>query len=302
MGCWMNWKRGEVRIFDLHSDILYDLYRSKAEGINNRFENYHVPRLKNSFVKGGLWTLYSPEDFDLINALKTALAEVNPELLPDFRIIFGLEGLRNLRLEDLDEVYNLGIRHAMLTWNEENIYATGVRGNPARGITWLGKRLLSKMEELGMIIDLSHLNEKSFFEVLEYTNKNIIYSHGNVKELCDVPRNLSTEQMRRLKEADGLFGLSLVRFFISTEPENQNLNYFLDHLDRAVEIMGIDNVAFGFDFMDYLTDENENLDEVPDVTALGFLIAGMKKRGYRDFEIRKICYDNIYQRFANIII
>lgn len=278
------------------------MYRSKVKGKSNRFENYHVPQFLNSPVRGGLWTLYSPDEFNLKEALEIALSEIKLDLLPGFQVILGLEGLRNLKFEDLEAIYELGIRQAMLTWNEENIYATGIKGNPARGLTPLGKKLLSKMEELDMIIDLAHLNEKSFFEVLEYTNKNIIFSHGNLKELCPVPRNLSLEQLKRLKEADGLLGLTLVRYFISINPKEQNLEHFLNHLERAVEIMGVDNVAFGFDFMDYLSDENENIDEIPNQTYLGLLLDGMKKRGFTENEIQKICYDNVYQRFKNKMI
>ncbi len=281
---------------------MYDLYRFKIQGVNRRFENYHVPQFLNSPVQGGLWTLFSPAEFNLKKALKIALSEVKLDLIPGFKIILGLEGLRNLQFEYLDAIYELGIRHAMLTWNEENIYATGIKGDPKRGITPLGKKLLSKMEELDMIIDLAHLNEKSFFEVLEYTNKNIIFSHGNLKELCLHPRNLSLEQLKRLKEADGLLGLTLVRYFISINPKEQNLDFFLNHLERSVEIMGVDNVAFGFDFMDYLSDENENIDEISDQTHLRLLLEGMKKRGFTEFEIQKISYDNVYQKFKNKMI
>src|SRR5690606_34761943 len=127
----------------------------------------------------------------------TALKEIDLNLLPGFQVILGLEGLRNLQKpEDIEVLYNLGFRHAMLTWNEENKYAGGVKADPNYGLTDQGKKLLSLMEKLDMIIDLAHLNEKSFFDVLGYTQKNIIYSHGNVKEICDHPRNVNTKQMK----------------------------------------------------------------------------------------------------------
>jgi membrane dipeptidase len=291
-----------MKIFDIHSDLLYDLYQAVNKGIKNRFVDYHVPRFLNSPVKGGVWTLYSPVEFDLLAAVKSAIPEIKLNLLSDFQIILGLEGLRNLKLEDLDELYKLGIRHAMLTWNEENIYATGVRGKSSRGLTKLGKALLSRMEELDMIIDLSHLNEKSFYDVLEVSNKNIIFSHGNLRDLCNVPRNLFLEQMKSLKEVDGIIGLSLVKYFISEDPEKQNLDFFLNHLDRAVEVMGVDNLAFGFDFMDYFPNTDDNISEVPDITHLGLLIDGMKKRGYSETDIKKISYENFYQRFKDKIL
>ncbi|NLD25733.1 MAG: hypothetical protein GX661_00050 [Acholeplasmataceae bacterium] len=289
-----------MKIFDLHSDILYDLYKHYPK-VKERFCEYHLPRLKISPVRGGIWALYSPNDFALPEAVEKALSGIDRNALEDFDLVFGLEGLRNLQIEDFDRLYDLGFRHASLTWNEENIYATGVRGPKSRGLTSLGKKLLSKMVEHEMIIDLSHLNEKSFDDVLDYTNKNIIFSHGNIREICNHPRNLSRRQLLRLKEADGLLGLSLVRYFISAKPEEQNVNTFLSHLDAAVEIMGIDNLAFGFDFMDYFNDENSNLDEIPDSTRLGVLLDALKQKGYSDEDIEKISYRNFYDRFHHLI-
>ena len=160
------------------------------------------------------------------------------------------------------------------------------------------------MIELDMIIDVAHLNEKSFFDVLSYTNKNIIFSHGNVKELCDHRRNLTLDQLKALKEVDGLFGLTLAKNFVSKAKDKQTLEYFLDHVDRAVEIMGIDNVMFGFDFMDYLEEgfNDANLYEVNSAFDAYKIIDGLKKRGYSDEDINKICYNNFMNRYSKHLI
>lgn len=293
----------EIKIFDTHSDMLYDLARRKLAGVNNRFEDYHVKQLKDSAIGGALWTMYSPDDFNLIEHLKIAINEIKMQNLPNFKVILGLEGLRNLQnIEDLDEIYKLGFRHAMVTWNEENKYATGAKSNPERGITEVGKKLYKHMEELGMIIDLAHLNEKSFYEALEVVNKNIIYSHGCVKKLCNHPRNVTDDQMRALKKVDGLLGLTLANNFVNEDPAKQDLEHFLDHVDAAREIMGIDNLCFGFDFMDYLSEfPNCNIADVPDAPHAHLIIEGLRKRGYSETDIRKICFDNFYRRYKDMI-
>lgn len=294
-----------MKVFDAHTDILYDLYISKKNNIERRFVDVHVKQLQNSVIKGGLWTLYSPDKFDLIEAVKIALAEIDMSYLPGFELVLGLEGLLNLeKVEDIDILYNLGIRHAMLTWNEENKYATGVAGPKEHGLTSEGKKLLDRMIELDMIIDVAHLNEKSFYDVLSYTNKNIIFSHGNVKDLCDHRRNLTLDQLKALKEADGLFGLTLAKNFVSKEVDKQTLSYFLDHVDYAVEVMGIDNVMFGFDFMDYLEEgfNDANLREVNSAPDAYKIVEGLKLRGYSDEDIKKICYNNFVNRFKRHII
>lgn len=290
------------KIFDLHTDFLYDLYTKKSKGINNRFA-YHVNQLKQSPIKGGIWTMYSPDDFDLIKACEVALAEIDMNELPGFQVILGLEGLRNLHnIDDLDKLYALGFRHAMLTWNEENKYAGGVKAPQESGLTPLGKKLIRKMEELDMIIDLAHLNEKSFFDILKITSKNIIYSHGNVRALCNHPRNVTDEQMLALKAVDGLLGLTLAGSFVSEKQEEKDIDHFLKHLDYAVKIMGIDKVCFGFDFMDYFDEGNKNLNDFPDATYANVLLKKMKEHGYSDEEINKIAFDNFYRRYHNKII
>lgn len=290
-----------MRFFDIHTDILHDL-NSHFPKQRERFLNYHLPQLQKSSLRGGIWTLYSPQDFNLLKALNNALSGIVWEELPDFDIVLGLEGLRNLRIEDLEEVYQLGFRHAMLTWNEENIYATGVSGSKDRGLTSEGKKLLRKMEGLDMIIDLAHLNEKSFDDVLDFTDKNIIFSHGNLREFCDVSRNLSKRQLKRLREADGLLGLTLVGGFISLEQTKQNLDNFLVHLEAAIDIMGIDNIAFGFDFMDYFDGGNFNIEEIPDASVLSKLVEVLEKRGFSEEDLKKISYENFYRRYQDKII
>ena len=293
-----------AKIFDIHSDLLYDLWQSKLKGIENRFEEMHVKQLKDSSISGGVWTVYSPDDFDLFAAVSCALEQIDMKKLPGFKVVLGLEGLRNLeKVEDIDKLYEMGFRHAMVTWNEENKYATGAKANPERGITEEGKKLYKRMQELGMIIDLAHLNEKSFYEALEIVDKNIVYSHGCLKEFCGHVRNVTKDQMLALKKVDGLLGLTLANNFVDDNKENQNLEHFLNHVDEAVKVMGIDNVCFGFDFMDYLSEfPNSNIKEVASASDAYRIIDGLKERGYTEEEINKICYDNFYRRYKDKIV
>lgn len=292
------------KIFDIHSDMLYDLYTSKCKGIENRFNDYHVYQLNNSVIKGSIFTMYSPNDFDLLEACNIALNEIKLNKLNNFKVVLGLEGLRNLKcVEDIDKLYDLGFRHAMLTWNEENKYATGAKANPNRGITEEGKRLLLRMQEKGMIIDLAHLNEKSFFEALEIVNQNIIYSHGNCKSLCEHVRNVTDKQMKALKKVDGLLGLTLANNFVDPVKENQTMDKFLEHVKHAIDIMGVDNICFGFDFMDYLDDfPNSNLECVNNASLAYRIIEGLEKIGLSNDDIEKICYLNFYNRYKDKIV
>ncbi len=291
------------RFFDIHSDMLYDLNQKALGNNHNHFASFHVPQLIASNVKASIWTMYSPDDFDLIAACERAMKEINLKLLPEFEVILGLEGLRNLKqVEDIDVLYKMGFRHAMLTWNEENKYATGAKADPSHGLHEEGRRLIRRMEVLDMIIDLAHLNEKSFYDVLAMTQKNIINSHGNVKSLCNHVRNLTDDQMRALRKVDGLMGLTLANNFVSPNKEEQDLEHFLNHVDYAVSIMDVDHVCFGFDFMDYLSEfPNSNLTDVDNATKVYKIALGLKQRGYTETEIDKMCYLNFYRRFQQKI-
>lgn len=293
------------KIFDCHCDVLYDLWTRRAQGIKNRFSDYHVNQLRNSSIGGALWTMYSEFDFDLIEACKISLEELKnkDELLPDFPVILGLEGLRNIHeISELDTLYDMGFRHAMVTWNEENKWATGAKSNPERGFTSEGIKLLKHMEEKGMIIDLAHTNEKSFYDALKVVNKNIIYSHGLCKVYCDHPRNLTDEQLNALKEKNGLFGITLAKSFIAKEEEDRTFEMFKKHVRHAIDIMGVDNICFGFDFMDYLSEfPNSNLKDVSDATFSFRIIDMLEEMGFNSEDIDKMCYKNFFNRFGHLV-
>ncbi len=290
----------KFKIFDAHTDILFDVYEKSLEGNSNRFNEYHQPQLKNN-VTGGIWAFYSPKEYDLLHVLKTSKELVN---LKDYEVILGIEGLLNLKsVDDLKEIYNMGYRHMMLTWNEANDYATGIKGPADRGVTKEGYKVLDFMINHDMIIDLSHLNEKSFWDVVNYTDKNIILSHSNLKSFHDHPRNITDEQLYKLKEINALLGLTLVGSFLDEDREKRTLDEFMKHLNKAISVLGIDNVCFGFDFMDYFSyKQTANLEDLKNALELQNLIDKLTEHGYSDEEIEKLTYYNIVNRFSHHII
>ena len=249
-----------MKVYDSHSDIFYNLAFRKE---NDPFGKYHLDDLKKGNIVGGIWVVYSDADFDVIEAYKRALEKYEP-YKEQFDVIYGLEGLRNVKtLEELDTLYKMGIRHAMLTWNEENHLATGAKANPERGITDLGIEFIRYMNEHDMIIDVSHLNEKSFYEVLAQKPKILIASHSNAYALSNHVRNLRDEQLIALKEAGGMVGAVAARNFVSKNKEEQNCKGFVKQIEYLVKFMGIDNVMLGLDMMNFLSDfDNSNLDDL----------------------------------------
>lgn len=227
-------------------------------------------------------------------------------------IIIGMEGLSFIgdNIDWINTMYMFGARHASLTWNEENDLATGVRGNPDRGLTSLGEKAIKRIEDLGIILDVSHLNDKSFWDVAKIASKPLIASHSNCRALCNNKRNLTDDQLRFIKEINGVVGLNAFSDFVSDIKEDRDLLHLADHIDHMVDIMGIDHIGFGFDFCDYLEgdtmssfaeEESANTRNFEDITKVPSLIDELRSRGYKDSDIEKISYKNYFRIIKEIL-
>lgn len=282
-----------MKIYDSHSDIFDNLYTRTKEGVKDPFLNYHLDDLRKGNIVGGIWVVYSENDFDIIDAYTTALKAYEP-YKDEFDVILGLEGLRNVpNLDTFEKLYKMGIRHAMLTWNEANHLATGIKGNPEYGITPLGKKFIKFMNENKMIVDVSHLNEKSFYDVLNEKPEILIASHSNAYALSNHPRNLKDEQLIALREAGGMIGVVAARNFVSRDKEKQNIKGFVDQIEYIIKFMGIDNIMFGFDMMNFLDEfDNSNLDDLQSHADVLKVIEELKIRNFTEEDIDKICYKN----------
>lgn len=322
-------------IFDCHGDIWTDVTVQRDNGMKDVIKNRHLNRFNSGDIIGGIFVLWIDPPHDenpkkrLVEMISATSTEImgNQDILRiilgkgDFdkaleeeklAVIIGLEGLSGIgdNIDLLNALYMFGVRHASLTWNEENLLATGVRGNPERGVTALGEKAIHLMEKLGIIIDVSHANDKTFWDVYEKTTKPFIASHSNCRALCNVKRNLSDEQLKAISERDGLVGLNSFNEFVHLDKDKQDLEHLVNHLDHMVDIMGIDHVCFGFDFFDFL--ENNTTDDFVEGDTIGTkdfenaskthnLIAEMKKRGYSEEDIEKVSYKNFYRIIEELI-
>ena len=312
-------------IFDAHGDILTDIFDEARKGNTNSFRSKHYPKYILGNVTQGIfvnWTdpnncnqSYFDAVFDIaIDELKrnsdiVSICYKYEDLIQannqnKLGIILGIEGVKYLsKPEDIIKLYQKGIRHVGLTWNEANSYAGGV-SFPEHGLTGKGRRLLHIMQDLHMIIDLSHANPKSFDEILSATKGPIIISHGNVKALCDHPRNYTDEQLLKIKSRNGVVGLCAVANFISKDPELQTITYLAKHIDYLVKLIGIDHVGLGLDVCYYLS-EGKTSTGVKGLEAIAEaknIITELKLLGYKDLEIDKITHLNFQRVIKDVLI
>ena len=228
-------------------------------------------------------------------------------------IVTGMEGLSQIG-EDIDMINyfydEVGVRHAMLTWNELNALATGWPVDVTRGLTEAGKKAVKRIQDLGMVMDVSHLNDKCFWGVIDLAQGPIIASHSNARSVCPAMRNLTDDMLKAIAKTGGLVGMNSMREFISEKHDEQNVEHLADHVEYIADLIGIDHIGLGFDFDDYLGGEalktfsdhvdSPSGDGISNEAEAKNILAVLKKRGYSQEDLDKIGYKNFYRVFKEV--
>lgn len=191
-------------------------------------------------------------------------------------------------LNILRSLYLLGVRSIGLTHNPNTWASTGNdEGETGGGLTKFGVQLVTEMNSLGMLVDVSHISERGFWDVLEVSNAPIIASHSNCQTLCNHSRNLSNEQLKAIAANGGVVGITLVTGFLSEDGWNKIPPFaqLLNHIEYAIDIAGIDHVGIGSDF-----DGGGEL--LKDASEYHRITRGLCERGYTEVDIKKILGEN----------
>ena len=210
-------------------------------------------------------------------------------------VILSLEGSSSIdaEFEALDALHQQGLRCLALTHNSTNQFASGCEEKVDKGLTALGEQLLDYAKEKHLIIDLVHIGERSFWDVLDTTQLPVFVSHSNSKRICNHFRNLTDDQISAIAERDGLIALNFISEFIDTE--KATLDGLIDHADLVIELTSIKNVALGPDFYAYFNADWEYVEDVDNPTELYRVSDKLSERGYSKREIEAICYENIFR-------
>ena len=212
--------------------------------------------------------------------------------------LLTLEGGEALagELSVLRALYRLGVRGLTLTWNGRNELADGVgESGSGGGLTNFGKSVVREMNTLGMLVDVSHLAEPGFWDVLAASGQPVIASHSNCRALCDHPRNLSDDQLRALGRKGGVAGITFVPEFLADR--EAALEHVLNHIDHAVKVGGLDTVGLGSDF-----DGTDNLPHgLSDCTFYPEITRGLIERGYGEEPVRKILGGNFLRVIRQVL-
>lgn len=160
--------------------------------------------------------------------------------------ILSLEGCSAIGedVTKLTAVLDAGVKLVGLTWNEENAVAHGAEQDATLGLKPFGKEVIQLLNERDIIIDVSHLNEQSFWDVLPLA-KHIIASHSNARALCDHPRNLTDAQAKALVEAGGHIHVVYFPLFIG---KGAILDHLVGHVEHLAKLVGVEHIGLGSDF------------------------------------------------------
>lgn len=223
------------------------------------------------------------------------LAKSTVDLVANFgagkkSIMLGIENGAALegKIENLRHFADRGIVYMTLCHNGDNDICDSAKGEGTHnGISEFGKEVVKEMNRLGVMVDMSHASEKSFYDAIQLSEYPIICSHSSCRALCDHPRNLTDDQMRALAEKGGVMQVTLYNGFLRTDGK-ATIEDFMNHLEHAIEVMGIDHVGIGTDF-----DGDGGVPGVANAAELSQVTRRLLDRGYSYDDIQKIWAMNI---------
>lgn len=320
-------------IADAHTDLLLELaHREHKLGETNVFARTWLPLLE----AGGVVLQVCPIFVDLelqpegslreslrqVTAFQHALRESPGRVLAirtradldavergeRIGLMLALEGVEPFGYEvaTADLFWELGLRMAGLTWNRRNPFADGAAEEG--GLSRLGRALLERFAELGVILDLSHASPRLFDECLESYQGRVCVTHAGCRAVTETPRNLSDEQLRALAERDGVFGLMLHPLAI--DPQRPTIDRVVDHLDHAVSVLGPERVCLGGDWTRRLHElmpapappdglmppglaEGTTIEGLAGAEDYPVLVQALDERGWDAEQLHAVCCDNL---------
>lgn len=352
----------DALVIDTHNDVLYQSVM-RGKDIGKRISSGHtdLPRIREGGIDVQVFAVWCNDKYgkgtafayankqidglmEVIHnhpneiALATTAADISAITAQGKIAAFiGVEGGHMIegRIDYLDSLFARGARYLTLTWNNSTEWASSASDesrNPKKlkhkGLTAFGRQVIHRMNELGMMVDLSHVGRQTFFDAIETTTKPVIVSHSNAYALMAHPRNLQDDQIKAVVENDGVICLNFYSGFLdpvhytkinrlyekhvgdtvkrSTDAKFDRLpaeakkalrpplSLLLDHIDYMVKTAGIDHVGIGSDF-DGISSTPIGLDDCSDLPNL---TAGLLQRGYTETDIRKILGENVLRVLA----
>lgn len=309
-------------LIDTHNDFIWQVYKKGVDfGRDNRSTQSDLPK----FIEGGVdvqvFAVWIPtkkvrQSYAFTIAQIDRLKIIEEENIEEFEFADSFEDMKRILeekkmcgligieggtaigndLDKINEFYELGVRYIGLTWNNSNNIGTSARDEYKKGLegglTEFGFEVVKRMDEVGMLIDVSHLGEGTFWDVIETTKNPIIASHSNCYSLHPHYRNLTDEQIKAIADGGGVIDVNFHNGFLGAA----TVDKVVDHIDYIKELVGVDYVGIGSDFDGGI---NPPVD-LYDATQYPEITRELVERGYTEEEIRKILGLNFIRVFKQV--
>lgn len=318
-----------IPIVDLHCDTIMALYQNKDKELSSNDLQIDINKLIKGNYLAQVFAMFvylkAGNPFNICNEMielfyseikknkdKIAVALNYEQLLKNqekglLNAILSIEegGVIDGILSNVDYFYALGVRMICINWNfyngigYPNFKLTEkpdfTKPNTELGLTQFGLDVIKRMEKLGMIIDVSHLSDKGFWDVYNNTTKPFIASHSNARSVCNHVRNLSDEMIKALASRGGVIGLNFCTNFISSDASITYTKDIVKHAIHIISVGGIDSLAIGTDF-----DGIDRTTEIDNAGEMNKLYDAFKEEGLTDLDIEKIFYKNFLRVFKEV--
>jgi membrane dipeptidase len=328
-------------IIDMHFDLPMDLYekREHRDVLETEFlvefetgnisvvgaaiyiEDRYLPQNGLRVALDQIARLYaettSSERFSICKSYREIQAARGTGKIAFLITMEGIEPL-GADLNQLRVFYELGVRSIGLTHARTNAAGHGgvfaASGSPREGLSVFGREVVRECDTLGVIIDLAHINPAGFEEILSITTKPPIVSHTNVRRYYDIERNIGDEQIKMIGKRRGVIGVNSI--LVSPREDESTLDRYVDHIEHIANLIGIDGVAIGFDFFEFIYRQWPESRQkelaakfttphfIPDLTNHSHarnLVRRLIERGLSDIDIEKILHRNWLRIFEEVL-
>ena len=314
-----------MRIIDMHCDTLIEGWRKPERSFYDGDTSINLKLLKENGSLLQFFAMYlsrnemkTMDSYDILKGIygyyQTQMEKYSDIIKPVYSAQDVLENekkglLSSLltvedgvfidgKIERVQEVYDMGVRLITLMWNFENSVGFPCSDEPEahlKGLKPFGIEVVEKMNELGMIIDVSHMSEGGFYDVARYSKKPFVASHSCARALCNHRRNLTDDQLKTLGNAGGIAGVNFECSFLKEGSNCATYDQIIEHLLYMKDKAGIDAVGFGSDF-----DGIEDNGELVNYSGFKTLLERMEGKFTYD-EIDKICRENALRVIKDVI-
>lgn len=311
-------------VLDSHCDTPTKLLRGRDLSKDNDLAHIDIPKLKRGGVDAAFFALYIParlseaaaydyalRQYDVVrdmvesnsDSVAFALSEAQAHENKSkglFSVFLGLENGSPIghSIERINEFYDKGVRYMTLCHSRDNQICDSCTGGKTwGGLSPFGREVVAEMNRLGMLVDVSHISDEAFRDVLECSSKPVVATHSCCRALCSHPRNMTDDMIKALAAKGGVIQINFYPVFLQEDYELDSPSSVLpsftrivDHIDHVVELVGIDHVGIGSDF-DGIEVAPDGLE---DISKMPVLFEELRRRGYSESDLTKLASGNFF--------